>query len=225
MSTTQYTEKVNAALAFIKASEAALSPLAASARLMKSDLTYGRFCPLDFKAFQHMCRRMAGRTNGLAFFFTLVGVGKGAEIRLGADKSGGDTLPHTPSIHTPKAGPSTKTSMQTMLDDDERKPQISTTIPPSSSLSALPHSTPPSSFLHQRRSQHHDHSNSHNLLHTSLFSLSHPFYDKPNGGREIEHAVGAFESQRYINLEATTRMWDPNWEEWTRKALQILGER
>ena len=224
MSTTQYTEKVNAASTSIKASEAALGSLAASARLMRSDLIYGRFSPLDFTAFQQMCRRMSGRTNGLATFFSLVGVGAGAGIGLGADKSSGNTpahtLPHS-SIGTPRAGLSRKTSMQTMLDDDEGKPHISTI--PSSPHPTLPHSKAPSSFLHQRH-LHHDHSDSHNLLHTSLLSLSRPSYDKPHRGHETEHAVGTFESQRYLNLEAT-RLWDPNWEEWTRKALQLLGER
>lgn len=222
MSTTQYTEKVNAASTSIKASEAALGSLAASARLMRSDLIYGRFSPLDFTAFQQMCRRMAGRTNGLATFFSLVGVGAGAGIGLGADKSSGDTPAHTvpeSSTGTPRAAPSRKTSMQTMLDDDEGKPHISTI--PSSLHSTLPNSKAPPSFLHQRH-LHHEHS--HNLLHSSLLSLSRPTYDKPNKGHETEHAVGTFESQRYLNLEATI-MWDPNWEEWTRKALQLLGER
>jgi hypothetical protein len=220
MSMTQYTEKVNTASTSIKVSEAALASLAASARLMRSDLIYGRFSPLDFKAFQQMCRRMSGRANGLATFFSLVGVGAGARVGLKADRSSGDTPAHTvpdSSIGTPRADPSRKTSMQTMLDDDEGKPHIS--IMPSPSHSMLPHSKAPSSFLHQRH-LHHDHSHSHN----SLLSLSRPFYDKPNRGHETEHAVGAFESLRYLNLEST-RLWDPNWEEWTRKALQLLGER
>ena len=222
MSMTQYTEKVNAASTSIKASEAALGPLAASARLMSSDLVYGRFSPPDFTAFQQKCRRMSGRTHGLATFFSLVTIGPGAAIGLGADKCSGDTPAHTvpdSPIGTPRGGPSRKTSMQTMLDGDEGKPRISTV--PSSPPSILPHSKPSSSFLHQRH-LHHEHS--HNLLHTSLLSPSHPTYDKPNRGQETEHAVGTFESLRYLNLEAT-RFWDPNWEEWTREALQVLGER
>ena len=223
MNATQYHEKVNAASASIKASEAALGSLAASARLIKSDLIYGRFSPLDFAAFQQMCRRMSGRTNGLATFFSTVGVGAGAGIGLGTDKSSGDmpahTVPNSPGgIGTPKAGPSRKTSM---LDDDEGKPHTMSTTPSSPLYSTLPHPNPPSSVLHQR---HHDPSHSHNLLHTSLLSLSRPFYDKPHKGHEIEYAVGTFESQRYLNLEAT-RLWDPNWEEWTRRSLQLLGER
>ena len=223
MSMAEYTEKVNAAAASIKASEDALGPLAASARLMSCDLIYGRFSPLDFTAFQRMCRRMAGRTHGLATFFSLVGVGLGAGIGLGVDKRSGDTPGHTvpgSQIGTPKAVPSRKTSMQTMLNDDEGKPNIS-----SSTHSIPPHSKASSSFLHHQRNLHHEHSHSHNFLHTSLLSLSHPSYCKAIKVHETtEHAVGTFESQRYLNLEAT-RFWDPNWEELTRKALLVLGER
>ena len=221
MSMAEYTEKVSAAATSIRESEAALGSLAASARLLKSDLIYGRFSPLDFAAFQRMCRLMSGRTNGLATFFSLVGVGPGAGIGLGVNKSSGDTPAHTvpvSPIGTPRAVPSRKTSMQTMLDDDEKKPHIS-----SSPSSILPHSSskPPSSFLHQR---HLHRERPHTPLHTSLLSISHPSYDKPNRGHETEHAVGTFESQRYLDLEAR-RLWDPNWEEWTRNALQALGER
>jgi hypothetical protein len=42
--------------------------------------------------------------------------------------------------------------------------------------------------------------------------------------REIERGVGTLESQQYLNLEST-RLWDPNWDEWTRNAIQVLGER
>ena len=220
---TQYHDKINAASASIKASEAALGSLAASARLLRSDLIYGRFSPLDFAAFQQMCRRMSGRTNGLATFFSFVGLGAGAGIGLGAGKSGGDetpahTVPNSPEKGTPRAGPSRKTSMHE--DDEGKSPHA-----PSSPHTTLSHTKAPSSILHQRH-LHHDHDHSHKL-HTSLLSLSRhgPSYDKPNRGHETtEHAVGIFESQRYLNLEATL-LWDPNWEEWTRKALQGLGER
>ena len=215
MSMTQYTEKVTAASTSINASEVALGSLAASSRLMSTDLIYSRFCPMDFIPFHRMCRRMSGRTNGLASFFSLVGVGPGAIIGLAADKSSGDTPAHTvpdSPIGTTGVGPSRKESMQTMLDEDEGKLHIST-IPSS-------HSKAPSSSLHQRH-LHREQSHSHKFLHT-LLSLSHPSYDKPNRGHET--AVGTFESQRYLNLEAT-RFWDPNWEEGTRTALKVLGER
>ena len=166
-----------------------------------------------------------GENTRSCYFFSLVGVGPGAGIGLGADKSSGDTDAHTvplSPIGTPRSVPSRKTSLQTVLDDDddddEKKPHISS--PPHPILS---HSKAPSSLLNQKHLRH-EHSHSHNPLHTSLLLLSHPSYDKPNRGHETEHAVGTFESQRYLNLEAT-RLWDPNWEEWTKNSLQALGER
>lgn len=154
---------------------------------------------------------MSGRTNGLAAFFQLVGVGPGAGTRLGADRSGEDTpahtVPNTPGMGTPVASPSRRTS----LDGGEGIPHPPTSI--------LPHSKVSSSSLTQSQ-LHHSHSHSHNLLHAAL----RPSYDKPSGGHETEYAVGTFESQRYLNLEAT-RLWDPNREERTREAIQALGER
>lgn len=181
---TQYTGKITAASDLIKASEGALGPLAASARLMKGDLIYSRFAPVDFKPFQLMCRRMSGRTNGLATFFSLVGIGPGA-----------DSLAPNSALDTPVEGTS-------FVEDDKGKPQMST----------APSSKVPTSF-----SQKHDH---HSLLrpHTS------PSYEKPSGGHETEQAVGIFESQRYLNLEARI-LSDPNWGDWTRKSIQALGER
>ncbi|KAF8811417.1 hypothetical protein BYT27DRAFT_7336184 [Phlegmacium glaucopus] len=233
MNMIEYTESVNAASTSIKASEAALGPLAASARLMKSDLIYGRFAPLDFKAFQKMFRQMSAGMDGLATFFSIVGVGPGAGIGMGTDDSGtpAHTVPNTPGMGTPAAGPSRRTSLD-KLYDDEGKPHT-----PSRPHSIQSHSNVASSPRHSvhdpqhhHHSHHHSHSHPHNhhhLLHTSLVSISRPSqrmsYDKPNRGHETEHAVGTFESQRYLNLEAT-RLWDPNREEWTRKSMQILGE-
>ena len=220
----QYTEKVNAAFASIKASEAALGPLAASARLLKSDLIYCRFSPQDFTAFHKMCRRMTGRSNGLATYFSLVGVGPGAGIGMGSDKMEGQTpahtVPNSPVIGTPVAHLSRMASFE-MLNEDQRQqdtPTISSTVSPSHSKSLAR-----TLSLHDSP-QHQSHSHSH--LHTSLLKLSssRPSYHKPNKGHETEHAVGTFESQRYLNLEAT-RLWDPNREEWTRKSMQVLGER
>ena len=156
-----------------------------------------------------MCRQMSGRVNGLSTFFSLVGVGPEAEMGLGPDRSldiSAHTLPHS-SSETPVVG----TSLH------EGKP---TSSPSSPHSIRSPSINSPASSLHPRH-PHHDH-HSHHPLRASL--LPRPSYDKPNKAHETEHAVGAFESQRYLNLEATT-LWDPNWEDWTSKSLQALGER
>ncbi len=53
--------------------EGALIPLAAAARLLKSDLIYGRFAPEDFRTFQNLFRRLAGRADGLGVYLDIGG--------------------------------------------------------------------------------------------------------------------------------------------------------
>jgi hypothetical protein len=209
---TQYTEKVTAAANLMKASEGALGSLAASARLMKGDLIYCRFSPVDFRPFQLLCRRMAGRTNGLVTFFSLVGIGPGAEMMTGANKTG----PDTPALTVPNSPVDTPVVGSSLFEDDKGKPPISTT-PLAQSIrphSKVPPSSPSQKHLHH---DHHTHIRAHNILYPS------PSYERPNSGHETEKAVGIFESQRYLNLEATI-LSDPNWGEWTRKSIGALGE-
>lgn len=230
----QYTKNVNAATTLIKASEAALGPLSSSARLIKSDLIYGRFAPLDFKAFQTMCRRMSGRASALATFFSIVGVGPGAGPGMETDRRNGmigtpaHTVPNSPGMGTPAGGLSRRASLNEL---DEQSATIPST--PHSTQSTRLHSKVPSSAATQKQSHTHSHSHSHHhhhhLLHNSLLALSRLShsttpYNKPNSGHETEPAVGTYESQRYLNLEAT-RLSDPNREKWMRKAMQLLGER
>ena len=223
----QYTKNVNTATTLIKASEAALGPLAASARLIKSDLIYGRFAPLDFKAFQTMCRRMSGRASALATFFSIVGVGPGPGMSMETDRSNGmigtpaHTVPNSPGTGTPAGGLSRRASLNEL---NEQTPTNLSTPHSTRSQSKLPSST-----ATQKHSHTHTHHHHHHLLHNSLLALSRLShsttpYNKPNGGHETEHAVGTYESQRYLNLEAT-RLSDPNREKWMRKAMQLLGER
>ncbi|KAF8186290.1 hypothetical protein BJ912DRAFT_852397 [Pholiota molesta] len=75
--------------------EAALIPVAAAARLLKSDLIYGRYSPDDFRTFQALFRRMAGRADGLAVYFGLVDPAR--ERFLGtANPTPAGTAPGTP---------------------------------------------------------------------------------------------------------------------------------
>ena len=220
-----YDKNVKTASSLIKRSEAALAALSAAGRLLKGDLIYCRFAPQDFKAFQLMCRRMSGRTNGLDTFFALVGtIGMGIGIEKNSPATPVHTVPNSP-LGSPLAGPSRRTSLH-RLDDDEGKLHTSPTLVSSSDSKAPSSSSPsrhPHPHQHQHQHQHHrSHSHSTNFLH---LPFSRPTtYEKPHRGHEVEHAVGAFEYQRYLNLEAT-RLWDPDKEEWTRKSMKALGER
>ncbi|KAF8149165.1 hypothetical protein B0H34DRAFT_735166 [Crassisporium funariophilum] len=252
----EYTKKINSAITSIKACEAALIPLAASARLLKSDLIYARFAPPDFRVFHRTCKRLAGRANGLGGFFALVGVGPFAGVGIGtggqntpAPSTSGTpahTVPNTPGTWSPAPG-SRGTSPE--RGTKERKPSTGDALrdetqhlsktPTAASAPQPPHSPTRSIRTHARASSsssanpkthshhahHHDH---HHLLQKSLLSLAsrssfRNAHDQARRRREPEHAVGTFESQRYLNLEAT-RLWDPHREEWTRRAMGLLGK-
>jgi len=76
----------------------------------------------------------------------------------------------------------------------------------------------PSSHSHGHHSHNHHHHHHSALLHSSLLSLAKARAKKP------EHAVGTFESQRYMNLEAT-KLWDPHEEQYNEKMGSLLQKR
>ncbi|THU98769.1 hypothetical protein K435DRAFT_720372 [Dendrothele bispora CBS 962.96] len=56
----------------VNKSEAAVVPLAITARLLPSDLIYSRFQPMDFKPLHNLIKRMAVRANGMTIYFGLI---------------------------------------------------------------------------------------------------------------------------------------------------------
>ncbi|KAJ7444827.1 hypothetical protein FB451DRAFT_1433746 [Mycena latifolia] len=159
--------------ALVAKSEASLVPLAASARLLKSDLVYSRFAPTDFTDLQKVAKRMAVRANGMSRYFTLVDPTREKFPLTPIPSRGGTPVPGSPVVPRPPSPPRTPTreSMDYFGDDN---------VPP----------TP------TRRNRHsHSHAHHHSLLHNSLLHLS-------LGRKKHEPAVGVFESHRYLNLEA-----------------------
>ncbi|KAF5346488.1 hypothetical protein D9756_010113 [Leucocoprinus leucothites] len=70
-------------------------------------------------------------------------------------------------------------------------------------------------------SPHHHHSHLHHHGHQLHHSLLHLSLGIRKGGGE--HAVGVFESQRYMNLEAT-RLHDPYGDVYTQRATELLRD-
>ncbi|KAF9446717.1 hypothetical protein P691DRAFT_776668 [Macrolepiota fuliginosa MF-IS2] len=223
--------------------EGSLAPLAACVRLLNSDFVLCRFAPDDFRAFQVLGRRLAGRANGMSLYFRL------------ADPSN-DKFPITPGpsvVNTPgPSSPAASRSHSPERTDGRGRPhlrvQTDDTNPegrqgngeevildeartPRSARSRMftksrPISRKPSTSLERTRSagsppaspvlhHHHHHHHHHHLLHQSLLHLSL--------GRKKEHAVGVFESQRYLNLEAR-RLNDPYGEVCTQRLTRLLQE-
>ncbi|KDR73069.1 hypothetical protein GALMADRAFT_270443 [Galerina marginata CBS 339.88] len=242
-----------------KGFEAALVPLTATARLLGSDLTYGRFSPTDFVAFQAKCRRLAGRADGLGRYFTLVDPMRERFLGTATTTTPVKTAPGTPRMNSrvmlvgeqdaEQNGtmgaplPNTTPNLQVSASQMPRPQPLSQVSSGAPSASVFPtahsahakaqaHSVAPSHLrLHggressstlpteprrhqHRHSENHVHGLHHRLLHSSLASVAHARTKKP------EYAVGTFESQRYLNLEATG-LRDPL-EEHCNEKIEVL---
>lgn len=229
-----------AALASITASvnksEGALVPLASSARLLRSDLIYSRFAPTDFSTLRKLARRLAVRGTGMPVYFALIDPGQEKFPITPAP-----SRPSTPGWMTPATPVTPITSVPPSVhSDEEDEPRsrpmsfISRSKRRTGNTSAFPlhmtsihqHPSPSPSRSHHSHSHPHTHSHSHHrhsnthtlhhvLLHNSLIQLAIP---------KAEQAVGVFESQRYLNLDAKTHTRDPNAAEYTSICTGLLSE-
>ncbi|KAF9499221.1 hypothetical protein BDN71DRAFT_1384411 [Pleurotus eryngii] len=197
----------------VSKSESGLIPLAASARLLRSDLIYTRFAPLDWRNVQKVARRIAVRANGMSVYWELVD----PEMSRFSARS----VPGTPIIAAPSL-------IRSGTAEDGEEPGT----PTLSTITQYPQTQPQThSHSHTNLLGHfHRHPHLHSIhLHSALkrLSLSHP-PSSPNSPHNhhqpsTEFAVGVFESQRYLNLEAR-RLHDPLEEEHTREGNALLKE-
>ncbi|KAJ7047102.1 hypothetical protein C8F04DRAFT_1308883, partial [Mycena alexandri] len=191
----EFSSTATAIAASVAKSEAGLVPLAASVRLLKSDLVYSRFAPTGFIALQKVAKRMAVRANGMTRYFTLVdSMREKFPVTPGLSR-GGTPASGTPIISRPPSPPRTPTHGHREEHDTDGD------------------SVPPTPTRRTRHSQHP--SQHHNLLHNSLLHLS-------LGRRKHEQVVGVFESHRYLDLEA--HMSHPESEAHTRETTNLLSQ-
>ncbi|KAJ8522296.1 hypothetical protein ONZ45_g1089 [Pleurotus djamor] len=181
--TTEYTSTVAALTQSVSQSESSLIPLAAASRLLKSDLIYSKFAPLDWKSLQQTARRMAPRANGLGVYWSMID----------PEKQRFPITPMTSVPGTPKSQPGT----------------------PRGSVPGTPVLGSPTLPVTQAGSQP-----TVTQIFLGIFTVI------PTCIRFIykaEFAVGVFESQRYLNLEAT-RLHDPAAVEHTKQANTLLQQ-
>ncbi|KAJ7510139.1 hypothetical protein B0H11DRAFT_1957855 [Mycena galericulata] len=179
--------------ASVAKSEAALAPLAASARLLKSDLVYSRFGPTDFITLQDLAKRMAVRANGMTTYFTVIDPTREKFPVTPGHSRGGTPVPGSPAISRPPSPPPPMTPSREHVEEE---------------------SAPPTPTRRNRHSYHH-HPHHHGLLHNSILHLS-------LGRKKSQHAVGVFESHRYLDLEA--HLNHPETEAHTRETSQLLSQ-
>lgn len=195
--TTDFSATAAEIVGSVAKSEAGLIPLAASARLLKSDLVYSRFAPADFTELQTVAKRMAVRANGMSIYFTLVDPMREKFPFTPIPSRGGTPAPGSPSISRapspPRTPPRTPTAENVEYFASETAPPTPT----------------------RRNRYSHSHGLHHSLLHNSLLHLS-------LGRRKSEHAVGVFESHRYLDLEA--QLNHPEVEANTKETTALLAQ-
>ncbi|KAF7322544.1 hypothetical protein HMN09_00032900 [Mycena chlorophos] len=178
--------------------EAELAPLAASARLLTSDLTVSRYAPTDFVALQQVVKRMAVRAHGMTVYFKVVDPTRERFPVTPVVSRLGTPVPGSPAASRPPSPPRTPIRESAeWIDENDRD-----TSPPTPS----------------RRSRHsHTHSQHHHH-HNSLIQSLHLHL----GRKKTEHAVGVFESQRYLDLEAN--LVHPHVVSHTKETTELLGK-
>lgn len=202
----------------IAAAEAALAPLAASSRLMKKDVSWGRFGSKDFSRLHELARRMAVRANGMAFYFKI--------IDPVVDKQPG--TPALSRLSTPASTPmvsraSSRPPSPTRHSGDEANLASNASISSSTRRRrSHKHSLLHYSFHLPRSASHHRHHHRH-LPASFIMHIQHPsslFQEIVE--RSAENPVGVFESQRYLNLE--TRLTHPSSGEYITHILGLLKQ-
>ncbi|EJF58526.1 hypothetical protein DICSQDRAFT_66814 [Dichomitus squalens LYAD-421 SS1] len=202
----------------LRKSEGGLGPAGMTHRLLKQDIVYGRFSPARLTDFQISIRRLVTRADGMVVFFTLIDPTR-------------ERFPQTPIPSRPMT-PRSSTPLSTRPGTP-----IVPGSPPNGPRDDLEHVArrrnahrrglePPrmngnlSRYLHSRlthhKEEHHDHH-----LHFSLLSLAHALAPQRGSILSPETAVGVFESQRYMAMEAT-RFQDRR--EYTDQFVALLHE-
>ncbi|OBZ78595.1 Uncharacterized protein C57A7.05 [Grifola frondosa] len=210
-------------------SEGGLGPAAASLRLMKHDIVFGRFSPTDIGALQTWTRRLVTRANGMGIFFTLIeptrekfpvtpvpsrpttpAPSRPVTPRPSRPNTPRPSRPSTPGPSSPTSpGWNTPANSRPSSPDRGRHPgfmedpdQIARRRRPKPNRSSLRKSL--SRHLHLRLQQHEE-EEQNNHLHLALLSLAHSLSLSrvATTASSAETAVGVFESQRYLAFEST----------------------
>ncbi|KAL4245332.1 hypothetical protein ABKN59_008325 [Abortiporus biennis] len=231
-SSEEFGSTASAIAALVNKSEGALAPAGAASRLLKRDIVYGRFGPADLHSLEYYLRRLVTRSNGMGIYFTLIDPTR--------EKFPVTPAPSVPATPAPSVPPTPIASPEPSRPPtpEPQSPTNGHISPPGTptrrrNVDYAPHMQSP---LRQSLSRHfskhlshhsHPHSSHHDThLHFSLLQLAHslslsrvPTPVSSTG----ESAVGVFESQRYLAIEAN-RLSVGRSPEYTSRFTELLSE-
>ncbi|CCM03488.1 uncharacterized protein FIBRA_05622 [Fibroporia radiculosa] len=235
----EFSAAVTKIYGLVAKSEAGLAPAAGALRLVKHDIIWGRFSPSDVGALQWFARRLVTRAHGLGVFFTLIDPTRERFPVTPVSRTPVDSRTLTPSA----SHPVTPLPSRPPSPNRIRTLSRSATPPgPSSPPADHEHSrgrmrhrtnwkhTPSASAIRRTISQHlhfrlrkAEEDDQHQRLHFSLLHLAHTLALPHPHTASPENAVGVFESQRYLALEAT-RLTYPDSPENMEHFVALLGQ-
>ncbi|KAI0271253.1 hypothetical protein BC834DRAFT_432593 [Gloeopeniophorella convolvens] len=205
--------------------EGALAPLAASARLLKRDVSFGRFSGRDLDGLREKIQRLVVRAHGMNVYFSLID-----PTRERFPVTPAPSRPGTPVIASPTPNPSRPPSPP-RADGDDTVPSPTVALSDAHSLQPEqnrgrqtrrrhPHfsieSPAPSIKSHTHAVPLWQHRHNHRHSHVpSLASIHHTHFH--------EHVVGVFESQRYLDLESQ-HFSHPMSAHYTERSTALLRE-
>jgi Putative ER transporter, 6TM, N-terminal len=182
--------------------ENALAPLAASVRLLRCDISWGRFSGKDLDGMREKVQRLVMRAHGMNVYFSLTDPTRERFPVTPAPSRSGSPSAGTPNVSSPSSSTRTEESLDassTRLHSatvysqpgvERHRGRTASQRHPHFDISSLSH--PAKSHLHRAlfRRRHHRHP-----YISSLSGVHH--HDNLR-----EHVVGVFESQRYLDLES-----------------------
>ena len=176
--------------------EGALAPLAASARLLRRDISWGRFSGKDLDGMRGNIQRLVMRAHGMNVYFFLTD-----PTRERFPVTPAPSRPSSPNVSRPSSLnrteeqpsaspvlPLRSTACCSQVEVEQKRGRPATRRHPHFEVDCPSHSA--KSYVHNTLRRHHRH---------SYISLLSGIY---NHDHLREHVVGVFESQRYLDLES-----------------------
>lgn len=211
---------------YIHTAESALGGLRTVRHLMRRDIAYGRFGADDFKRVHELTRRMTVRAHGMSFYFKIMDPSR--HRFPGCQTPGTFTPVQQTPVQSPPGSPPPTPSGYTSNGANAGVIHNTGSRSPTGSIASRRR-------RHGRRvggHGHHLHSPLHNLFLHFPGHMHLRGYHHSSGGASLfapsldahaseSGAVGVFESQAYLNLEA--RFAHPGADALRTKAMNLLG--